>query len=206
MRVLVHISDNLIRVAARSLLAAEQDFVVIDSSGAPTAGGTHGGVGLPDVVVCTGRDVSAVASATAAGRIQPPVVVLLPQPGFELVCRALRSGATGLHCVSCHLSDLPAAVRAIGCGAAAWFAPCIAASIAAHLAGRGTNMDDHGLTPRESLILKLMANGATNAEVAGELRLDIRTVKHHTSSIFRKLGARNRAEAIAFAYRLGLVA
>jgi DNA-binding NarL/FixJ family response regulator len=51
-----------------------------------------------------------------------------------------------------------------------------------------------------------MANGATNAEVAGELRLDVRTVKHHASSIFRKLGARNRAEAVALAYRLGLVA
>jgi DNA-binding NarL/FixJ family response regulator len=67
-------------------------------------------------------------------------------------------------------------------------------------------MDGYGLTPREALILKHIANGATNAEVATEVRLDIRTVKHHASSVFRKLGARNRAEAVALAYRLGLVA
>lgn len=206
MRVLIHVSDNLIRVAAKAVLTAEQDLIVIDRSAAPTAVGTHGAVGLLDVVVCTARDFGAVGLATAAAGARPPVVALLPQPGYEYVGTALRSGAVGLHCVNCHLSDLPAAVRAIGCGAAAWFAPCIAACIAAHLSGQGAHMDDHGLTPREALILKLMATGATNAEVASELRVELRTVKHHTSSIFRKLGARNRCEAVALAYRLGLVA
>jgi len=205
-RVLVCVSDNLVRVAVKALLAAERDLTVIDGPTSSTIRGTHGAVGLADVVVCTACDVSAAALPAAATNDRPPFVALLPQPRYELVSRALRSGAAGLHCVSCHLPELPAAVRAIGAGAPALFAPCIAASIAAHLSGRSSYMDDYRLTPREALVLKLMANGATNAEVAGELRLEIRTVKHHTSSIFRKLGARNRSEAVALAYRLGLVA
>lgn len=206
MKVLLHVSDNLISVAARALLAAEQDLTVIDRSAAPTAVGMDGAAGLPDVAVCTARDIRAVELSMAAARARPPIVALLQQPSYELVSCALRSGAAGLHCISCHLLDLPTAVRAIGCGAEAWFAPCIAASIAAHLSGRVVPMGDHRLTPREAAILKLMANGAANAEIASELRVHIRTVKHHTSSIFRKLGARNRSEAVALAYRLGLVA
>jgi DNA-binding NarL/FixJ family response regulator len=199
MRVLVQASDNLLSVAARALLSSEQDLTVIDT------------LELPDVVVCGECDVSSVltatatATATATGETRPPIVALLPQPGYALVGKALRSGAVGLQCVTCHLLELPIAVRAIGRGAQAWFAPCIAASIAAHLSGRAAHEDDHGLTPREALILKQMANGATNADIAGQLRLDVRTVKHHISSIFRKLGARNRSEAVALAYRLGLV-
>jgi DNA-binding NarL/FixJ family response regulator len=203
MNVLVQVSENLIRVAATAVLAAERDLVVIDRPGAPAV---PGAIPRPDVIVRTAGDVSPPGRPRVISGARPPVVALLSHPGYEAVRRALRSGAAGLQCVSCHLTDLPAAVRAIGCGTTAWFAPCVAASIAAHLAGRDTDMDGYGLTPREALILKHIANGATNAEVATEVRLDIRTVKHHASSVFRKLGARNRAEAVALAYRLGLVA
>jgi DNA-binding NarL/FixJ family response regulator len=50
-----------------------------------------------------------------------------------------------------------------------------------------------------------MACGASNSDIGGELGLEIRTIKHHTSSILRKLGVRNRCEAVALAYRQGLV-
>jgi DNA-binding NarL/FixJ family response regulator len=208
MRVLVQASDNLLRVAAKALLASEPDLTVSDASVAPTKPITAGGDPFdpPDVVVCGECDVSAVLAAmTTATAVRPPIVALLPAPTYDLIGKALRSGAAGLQCVTCHLSELPAAVIAIGHGAQAWFAPCIAACIAAHLSGRGPRADDHGLTPREALILELMASGATNADIADQLHLDVRTVKHHISSIFRKLGARNRSEAVALAYRLGLV-
>jgi DNA-binding CsgD family transcriptional regulator len=74
-----------------------------------------------------------------------------------------------------------------------------------HVSGRGVAAGDYGLTPREDLILKLMACGASNSDIGGELGLEIRTIKHHTSSILRKLGVRNRCEAVALAYRQGLV-
>jgi two-component system response regulator DesR len=60
------------------------------------------------------------------------------------------------------------------------------------------------LTPRESEILDLIASGATNREIAAQLYLSPHTIKEHTSALYRKLGARNRAEAVQLAQRLGL--
>lgn len=63
-----------------------------------------------------------------------------------------------------------------------------------------------GLSEREREVLELIATGATNGEIAGRLYLSPHTVKEHTSSLYRKLGVRNRAEAVQRAQRLGLTA
>ncbi|HZO37217.1 MAG TPA: response regulator transcription factor [Solirubrobacteraceae bacterium] len=63
-----------------------------------------------------------------------------------------------------------------------------------------------GLSPREREVLELIATGATNAEIAAQLFLSPHTVKEHTSALYRKLGVRNRAEAVQRAQRLGLTA
>jgi len=61
------------------------------------------------------------------------------------------------------------------------------------------------LTEREREVLDLIASGATNREIAGKLYLSPHTVKEHTSSLYRKLKARNRAEAVQLAQRMGLI-
>jgi DNA-binding NarL/FixJ family response regulator len=63
-----------------------------------------------------------------------------------------------------------------------------------------------GLSPREREVLELIATGATNAEIAAQLYLSPHTVKEHTSALYRKLGVRNRAEAVQRGQRIGLVA
>jgi len=71
--------------------------------------------------------------------------------------------------------------------------------------------DDHehpgalGLSDRERAVLELMASGATNPEIADALHLSKHTIKEHTSAVFRKLGVRNRTEAVQRAQRLGLL-
>ena len=60
------------------------------------------------------------------------------------------------------------------------------------------------LTPREQEVLDLMARGSTNREIAEALHLSPHTIHEHTSSLYRKLGARNRADAVQRAHRLGL--
>ena len=66
--------------------------------------------------------------------------------------------------------------------------------------------DGIALSVREREVLDLMAGGATNREIAAQLHLSPHTVKEHTSSLYRKLEARNRAEAVQRAQRLGLIA
>jgi DNA-binding NarL/FixJ family response regulator len=61
-----------------------------------------------------------------------------------------------------------------------------------------------GLTAREAEVLALIAAGRTNKEIAEDLVLSIRTVDHHTAAIYRKIGARRRADAAAYAFRHGL--
>jgi ATP/maltotriose-dependent transcriptional regulator MalT len=70
--------------------------------------------------------------------------------------------------------------------------------------GTFTRLEDP-LSERELEVLSLLATGKTNSEVAGELFVSVGTVKSHTGNIYRKLGARNRAEALARAREFGLI-
>jgi two-component system response regulator DesR len=63
-----------------------------------------------------------------------------------------------------------------------------------------------GLSERERTVLELMGSGATNPEIAEQLHLSKHTVKEHTSAVYRKLGVRNRTEAVQRGQRLGLLA
>ena len=114
----------------------------------------------------------------------------------------LMSGAGGIS---------PRAARAAGAAgfiSKDWPAPEIAKLV--RMVGDGqevfrdTGRQLPALTDRESEILALIAGGATNREIAAELFLSPHTVKEHTSTLYRKLGARNRAEAVQRAQRLGL--
>jgi two-component system response regulator DesR len=107
----------------------------------------------------------------------------------------------------------PPAARAAGASGFAhkdWPARRIAAAV--HAVGVGkTTFEPHerhealGLSERERSVLGLMASGATNPEIAEALHLSKHTVKEHTSAVYRKLGVRNRAQAVQRAERLGLV-
>jgi len=107
----------------------------------------------------------------------------------------------------------PSAARAAGASGVAykdWPAARIASAVRAVGLGR-TVFDVYerpgtlGLSDRERTVLELMASGATNPEIAAELHLSKHTVKEHTSAVYRKLGVRNRTQAVQHAQRLGLL-
>ena len=138
-----------------------------------------------------------------------PVLVLTTFGEDEVLWGALEAGAAGFVLKDSSAEDLIAAVRAVA-GGGAWFDQAVAPRVLAQYrrlvapaAREVARIDD--LTDREHDVLRLMARGATNAEIAGELFVAEATVKTHVGSIFMKLGVRDRPAAIVFAYDHGVV-
>jgi DNA-binding NarL/FixJ family response regulator len=137
------------------------------------------------------------------------VLVLTTFGENEVLWGAIEAGAAGFVLKDCTAEDLIAAVRAVAAGAA-WFDPAVAPRlleryrrVVAPAARDAARLDL--LTGRERDVLRLMARGATNAEIAAALYVAEATVKTHVGSVFTKLGVRDRAAAIVFAYDHGVV-
>jgi DNA-binding NarL/FixJ family response regulator len=167
----------------------------------------------PDVVLMDVRMPALdgiAATAQLRGLDDPLAVLVLTTFGEdEVLWGAIEAGSAGFVLKDSTAEDLIAAVRAVA-GGAAWFDPAVAPRLldryrrvvapavrdAARLAL---------LTDREHDVLRLMARGATNAEIGATLFVAEATVKTHVGSIFGKLGVRDRAAAIVFAYDHGVV-
>jgi DNA-binding NarL/FixJ family response regulator len=127
----------------------------------------------------------------------------------EVLWGAIEAGAAGFVLKDSSAEDLIAAVRAVA-GGGAWFDPAVAPRVldlyrrAIAPAARDAARLDL-LTDREHDVLRLMARGASNAEIAATLYVAEATVKTHVGSIFSKLDVRDRAAAIVFAYDHGVV-
>lgn len=167
----------------------------------------------PDVVLMDIRmPVLDGIAATAGLREVSEAIAVLVLTTFgedDVLWGALEAGAAGFVLKDSSAEDLIAAVRAVA-GGAAWFDPAVAPRILEHYrrrvapAGREAARLDL-LSEREREVLALIARGATNGEIAATLYLAEATVKTHIGSIFGKLGVRDRAAAIVFAYDHGFV-
>jgi DNA-binding NarL/FixJ family response regulator len=167
----------------------------------------------PDVVLMDVR-MPALDGITATAhlrRLEEPleVLVLTTFGEDEVLWGAIEAGAAGFVLKDSTADDLIAAVRAVA-GGAAWFDSAVAPRlleryrrVVAPAARDAARLDL--LTDREHDVLQLMARGATNAEIAATLFVAQATVKTHVGSIFGKLGVRDRAAAIVFAYDHGVV-
>jgi DNA-binding NarL/FixJ family response regulator len=138
-----------------------------------------------------------------------PVLVLTTFGEDEVLWGAIEAGAAGFVLKDSSAEELIAAVRAVA-GGGAWFDPAVAPRVLeryrelvapAHRDAARLDL----LTEREHAVLRLMARGATNAEIAARLQVAAATVKTHVGSIFGKLEVRDRAAAIVFAYDHGVV-
>ena len=167
----------------------------------------------PDVVLMDIRmpqldGIAATAQLRAAP--DPPQVLVVTTFGEdEMLWGAIEAGAAGFVLKDASAEDLIAAVRAVA-GGGAWFDPAVAPRlleryrhVVAPAARDAARLAD--LTEREHDVLRLMARGATNAEIAATLFVAEATVKTHVGSIFAKLDVRDRAAAIVYAYDHGVV-
>jgi DNA-binding NarL/FixJ family response regulator len=161
----------------------------------------------------TGREALALAH-----RYRPHVALVdlfLGEESGAEVCEQLRAAEplTRVLLFSGAGEISPHAARAAGASGFAykdWPAQRIASAV--HMVGLGKSVFERhdrtptlGLSERERTVLELMASGSTNPEIAEALHLSKHTVKEHTSGVYRKLGVRNRTEAVQRAQRLGLV-
>jgi DNA-binding NarL/FixJ family response regulator len=168
----------------------------------------------PDLVLMDIRmprlDGIAATAALRALEDPPPVLVLTTFGEDDVLWGAIEAGAAGFVLKDSSAEDLLAAARAVA-GGGAWFDPAVAPRLLEHYrrqvapAAREAERLEL-LTEREHDVLRLMARGATNAEIAATLYVAEATVKTHVGSIFGKLGVRDRPAAIVFAYDHGVVA
>jgi DNA-binding NarL/FixJ family response regulator len=167
----------------------------------------------PDVVLMDVRmpALDGIAATTQLRALEEPlhVLVLTTFGEDEVLWGAIEAGAAGFVLKDSSAEELITAVRVVA-GGGAWFDPAVAPrvldryrQVVAPAARDAARLEL--LTDREHDVLRLMARGATNAEIADALHVAEATVKTHVGSIFGKLGVRDRASAIVFAYDHGVV-
>ena len=133
------------------------------------------------------------------------VLVLTAHEGAEYVIPLLEAGATGYLPKTVSLNELLDAIRAASRGESV-LPPSVASVVVQHLAGEAEPATKEELTSREMDVLRLLAEGLTNYQIARRLGLSTRTVEAHLTRIYAKLDVRSRTEAALLAQRKGWIA
>jgi DNA-binding NarL/FixJ family response regulator len=213
-RVVIADDQDLIRGGLRAILDAEPDIDVVaevaDGSTAATAATVHeADVVLMDVQMA---DVDGIAATreVVGRRPQTRVLVLTMFDLDEYVFGALRAGASGFLLKTTSPAELAAAVRTCHAGEML-FAPTVTRRLVETYVRRPPSPEGvparlRELTERELDVLRAIARGLSNAEIAVELYLGEATVKTHVTRLLAKLGLRDRIQAVVLAYETGFVA
>jgi DNA-binding NarL/FixJ family response regulator len=160
----------------------------------------------PDVVLLDvrlrGADGLSAISTLLAARPTLRVIVFSAYDLDEYVFGAIRAGARGYLLKGAGSGELVAAIRKVNAGDS-YLSPSLSAKLVDEMQARSRG--SRLLTPRELMVLRLMAAGQANREIASSLAISERTVKFHVTSILNKLGADNRTQAVAMAGRRGIL-
>ncbi|MEU9019611.1 response regulator transcription factor [Actinomadura sp. NPDC048394] len=226
-RVLIADDQVMIRDGLAALLSSDPEIEVIGQAGNGREAVDMARALDPDVVVMDirmpemdGLAATAELIGAPAGRdtgqdagdpadVRPKVLVLTTFDLDEYVYEALGAGASGFLLKDASAADLVTGVRVVAAGDAL-LAPSITRRLIGDFARRRRHQRPSpaataGLTPREMDVLRLIARGLSNAEIAAELVLAEQTIKTHVGHVLTKLALRDRTQAVVFAYENGLV-
>ena len=211
-RVLVADDQRVVREGLEMLLRLLPEIEVVGTASDGEEAVALAGRLRPDVVLmdlgmphCDG-----VEATRRLRELQPGthVIVLTTYADDRSVVGALRAGARGFLTKDAGADEIARALRAVMRGEAA-IDPAVQHHVVAAVAGTASaeapeaSLPD-GLTPREAEVMSLIAAGLSNAEIADRLVITEATVKSHVNHLFGKTGVRDRAQAVAYAYRNGL--
>jgi DNA-binding NarL/FixJ family response regulator len=211
--VLLADDDALVRGGLRALLAAEEDIAVVGEAADGRAALDRARQLRPDVVLMDVRmpvlDGVAATREIVSWPRRPRVLVLTTFDLDEVVDDALAAGADGFLLKRSTPEQLVDGIRTVHAGDAL-VAPAVTRRLLAAYAGRrppdGESLIRAAqLTEREAEVLRALAEGLSNVEIAGRIWVSPETVKTHIKSILSKLGVRDRTQAVVWAYRTGFV-
>jgi DNA-binding NarL/FixJ family response regulator len=202
--------EELVRTGLGAIISAEPDLRVVGeaSDGAevgPLVARTRPDVVLMDVRMPNIDGIQATRHLLATSAAPPRVLVVTTFENDEYVYDALRAGAHGFVLKRAHPAEIVQAIRVVARGDSVLFPAAIRRLAAAHADPAGDRLASARLTEREGEVLRLMAAGRSNSEIAGELFLGLETVKTHVGNILTKLGVRDRTQAVITAFESGFV-
>ncbi|SEH02214.1 DNA-binding response regulator, NarL/FixJ family, contains REC and HTH domains [Nonomuraea solani] len=213
-RVLIADDQGMVRTGFTVFLSAQPDIEVVGEAADGREAVERSAELAPDVVLMDVRmpvmnGLEATRELLAQGGGAPKVLILTTFDLDDYVYEALRAGASGFLLKDASATQLAEAVRVVAAGEAL-IAPAITkrlitefARLGGPRAASGRRLDE--LTDRESEVLSLVAQALSNQEIAEKLFVAEQTVKTHVGRVLTKLGLRDRAQAIVFAYETGLV-
>jgi DNA-binding NarL/FixJ family response regulator len=211
-RVLIVDDDDLMRAGLRGVLSADDGIEVAGEAGDGRDAAYRTRLLEPDVVLMDVRmpDLDGIAATREllASFPEVKVVILTTFEEDDYIFGALSAGASGFLLKRTAPEDLISAIHTIAAGDSL-LSPSVTSRVIERMAQqpapdaeRDARLDE--LTPRELEVLELVARGLSNAEIAAELVVEESTVKTHVKRVLGKLGARDRVQAVIFAYESGL--
>jgi len=215
-RILLVDDQPLLRTGFRMILSAEPDFAVVGEAGDGASAVEIARRLKPDVVLMDirmpGMDgIQATRALAGPGVAEPMKVLILTTFGLdEYVVESLRAGASGFLLKDAPAEDLVEAIRIVAAGEAL-LAPSVTRRLLDRIASKLPPAHENvipalsELTEREMEVLKLVARGLSNAEIAEKLIVSETTVKTHVSRILGKLDLRDRVQVVILAYETGLI-
>ncbi|GAA0823203.1 response regulator [Streptosporangium amethystogenes subsp. fukuiense] len=213
LRAVIADDQTLVRTGFRMILSADGIEVVAEAADGAEAvaavRGTRPDVVLMDIRMPRMDGIEATRQIMSGGANETRVVILTTYDLDRYVYAALTAGASGFLLKDISPEHLVAAVRLVRSGDAL-LAPTITRRLIERFAPRDEakadlHRDLSELTPRELEVLRLLATGLSNAELADRLTLSATTVKTHVARILSKLGLRDRVQAVVLAYETGLI-